>query len=1172
MRSHVLSIAAAMLYSSTFGELAHSAAPATTFTVNSTGDEVDSVEGDGACRTAAGACTLRAAIQEANGRAGADSVHFAIGSGARIISPASPLPVIFEEVVIDGTTQPGYVGTPLIELDGSAIKVEDVREGPGIDGLVLVNGKTTIRALAISSFGGAAMVLTEGDGNRVEGCWIGTGTSGIEDKGNGGDGIVLLRSSDNIIGGVEARQRNLIAGNDGRGILISDAASSGNVVLGNIIGIAADSRASPNGSQGILILGAPDNVIGGSADAEGNVIAGNEGNGIEISGSSASGNRVEGNLVGARGSDDPANRGTGIVLDGAPNNVIGGTHEARNWIAGNGGDGIAILSGDARGNRVAGNLIGIASDSGTKRGNDGDGILIAGAPENTIGGPISAVFPLEDPTPTPESTGEPPPPTTGPTPTGFPPPSTPIAPPLLPPPLSASHGSAISRPSLPDSWNRTIALPPPPTGDRPSVHESRSRGSSALRATAATTVTHTGNVIGHSAGDGIEISGTGARANVIVGNLIGIDSSGRPAGNRANGIFVTDAPENVVGGDSAMDEGNAIGASARNGIAIVGIGSTGNRIEGNSIGTLPVRGGPRDHTYDTTGGMSNSGEGVLVLGAPANSIGAAPDPDFVGIPHTPGMAPPSTRGNVIAGNSGDGVRIAADGADGNIVAWNAIGILGGPVGDIPIGNGGDGVAIVGGARRNVVTGSTVIASSGHGVSITGAGTELNVVSGNRLGADDVAGNGVEGATATGDGALVRAGASRNEISDNDIDANLRHGIHVHGTGTEGNVVVRNRIRAPGGAGIRLAAGASANRVGGAAAEEEIGASASRVGDTADDVEVGEGWSNRMHGQASGSIVIAQADEVSAWSNRVEAHASGGIVIAHADDNRILWNLVIGPEGGDDRAAAPSEPAAGILVEGARNLIGPGNIVGGQRGDGVALVGVSTVGNRLFGNWIGVGPGSEAEGNAGSGVRISASASDNELGSTAEITGAVEVMAPGRRSPQGNVIAHNGGDGVRIDSGNRNTVAANHIFDNAGLAIDLGGDGRGAGDPGASDAPNRAQPAPEWVSASARADSVRGAANGRPGRALRLELFASQRCRPEGEGDAEVPLARVDVTVGADGLGPFDLDLMPLFEPNPGVLIGRALSATTTDLDGNTSELSRCVALLVPQVFLPVAAR
>ncbi|MBK7705170.1 MAG: hypothetical protein IPJ30_05165 [Acidobacteria bacterium] len=64
-------------------------------------------------------CTLRAAIQEANAREGYDYIEFNIpGGGIHTIAPASPLPLINKPVSVRGETQPGYSGTPLIEIDG----------------------------------------------------------------------------------------------------------------------------------------------------------------------------------------------------------------------------------------------------------------------------------------------------------------------------------------------------------------------------------------------------------------------------------------------------------------------------------------------------------------------------------------------------------------------------------------------------------------------------------------------------------------------------------------------------------------------------------------------------------------------------------------------------------------------------------------------------------------------------------------------------------------------------------------------------------------------------------------------------------------------------------------------------------------------------------------------
>src|SRR5438128_8695966 len=71
--------------------------PPATFVVNSTGDGVDASPGDGSCATSIPTeCTLRAAIQEANARAGDEARAFNIApGGAQVIEPASPSPAIF---------------------------------------------------------------------------------------------------------------------------------------------------------------------------------------------------------------------------------------------------------------------------------------------------------------------------------------------------------------------------------------------------------------------------------------------------------------------------------------------------------------------------------------------------------------------------------------------------------------------------------------------------------------------------------------------------------------------------------------------------------------------------------------------------------------------------------------------------------------------------------------------------------------------------------------------------------------------------------------------------------------------------------------------------------------------------------------------------------------------
>src|SRR5207248_10720510 len=93
-----------------------------------------------------GAGSLRQAITDSNNTAGVQTIAFQIpGAGVRTIAPTSPLPDTADGVTIDGTTQPGYAGTPLIELSGASA-------GANADGLRIMAGSTTVRALIINRF------------------------------------------------------------------------------------------------------------------------------------------------------------------------------------------------------------------------------------------------------------------------------------------------------------------------------------------------------------------------------------------------------------------------------------------------------------------------------------------------------------------------------------------------------------------------------------------------------------------------------------------------------------------------------------------------------------------------------------------------------------------------------------------------------------------------------------------------------------------------------------------------------------------------------------------------------------------------------------------------------------------------------------------------------------
>ena len=94
--------------------------PQTTFIVTSTGDGIDNHLSDGICNNGFGDCTFRAAIEQANYTYGIDTILFNIpGAGPHTIQPNYALPMVTQSLVIDGTSEPDFVGTPVIELNGN---------------------------------------------------------------------------------------------------------------------------------------------------------------------------------------------------------------------------------------------------------------------------------------------------------------------------------------------------------------------------------------------------------------------------------------------------------------------------------------------------------------------------------------------------------------------------------------------------------------------------------------------------------------------------------------------------------------------------------------------------------------------------------------------------------------------------------------------------------------------------------------------------------------------------------------------------------------------------------------------------------------------------------------------------------------------------------------------
>lgn len=505
-----------------------------------------------------GAGSLHEAILNANARHGTDLIIFNIpGPGVKVINVLTPLPEITEAVVIDGSTQPGYAGAPLIELNGEALAFED--------GLVITAGGTSVRSLAIGRFGGSGIVLRTCDNNTIQGNYIGVDASGSLPRGNK-TGILLSNSSNNVIGGLV---RNVISGNETNGI---EVFGSSNVIQGNFIGTnAAGTVAIVNGDRGVAISGSQstNNLIGGDSIGKGNLISGNS-RGISIEGP---GNTIQGNLIGTDITGTTILRNSIGIQALAPNTLIGGlTPGARNVISGNG---TGVVFGRA-GSKLQGNFIGTNISGNFRVANTFDGVVATDGA--LIGGTVAAA-------------------------------------------RNVIAGNGLSNISLPfDGSNNGVTVQGnyigvDVTGNAAVEQFSISSGIAISGSNNVIGGLAAGaqNVI---SGNGVGIQFRGAnvgspQGNVIQGNLIGLNAAATEAvPNGQGGITFVDGSNNIVGGTQS-GAANKIAFNGAHGVRVQ-TNSFQNSIRGNSIFSndglgidLGVAGVTANDPGDVDGGSNN---------------------------------------------------------------------------------------------------------------------------------------------------------------------------------------------------------------------------------------------------------------------------------------------------------------------------------------------------------------------------------------------------------------------------------------------------------------------------------------------------------------------------------------------------------------------------------------
>jgi CSLREA domain-containing protein len=329
------------------------------------------------------------------GSPGLDSIVFDIGSGnptININNPSGGLPAITEpvsingntggatRVVINGASATGNVSGITITGGSSIIRSLIINQfapggnGAGVEitggagGNVVADCYLGTDATGMTAMGNAYGVHLHSSSNNAIG-----GTTATDRNVMSGNavGIGIDKS-----GGVDP--------------------TTGNVVEGNYIGANASGNAALPNSTGVeLFPGLTSGTIGGTVAGARNVISGNNFKGIDIEGSSVNpvtGITIEGNYIGtnAAGTADLHNGSSGIVVSGPVSNItIGGTTAgARNVISSNPQSNILLQSNGGAGsnNMIEGNFIGLNAAGTAALGSTFYGIRVEDAPSNIIGG------------------------------------------------------------------------------------------------------------------------------------------------------------------------------------------------------------------------------------------------------------------------------------------------------------------------------------------------------------------------------------------------------------------------------------------------------------------------------------------------------------------------------------------------------------------------------------------------------------------------------------------------------------------------------------------------------------------------------------------------------------------------------------------------------------------
>src|SRR5262245_26875764 len=496
-----------------------------------------------------GTGSLRAAIVAANATDEPDTIAFDIPGGSpHVIVAATALPALTKPVVIDGRSEPGFAGSPVVELKNGT-------GDPSALGLLVGAGSSSVFALSIAGFGSGIRLAASGA--TVAGNWLGLEPGAGVHPGSGNSiGVEIVRGAGgNVVGGTSVEARNVIV-NNGTGVVITGTGASANLIEGNYLGTDPSGElALPNGVGIEIAGGATANVVGGTDATARNVIAGNWTDGVQLAGRGTAVNSVEGNDIGLSAAGGALGNGNdGVsVSDGALGNTVGGdVSGAGNVISGNGFSGVALTGATTRSNVIAGNEIGTDA-AGTDFRPNGTGVYLQGGTANTIGGAQTAARNV----------------------------------------ISGNDSAGICI----CGGQANLVEGNEIGSDASGLHALRNRLAIALplgavRNTLGGTSEGERNLIPGNQNEGVLLNAFNTSGSVSQnagrGNYVGVDSTGAAALPNGEGVSLLNAADSNTLGGTAAGAGNVISGNLSDAVSLSGFGTSNNSILGNKIGTDPT--------------------------------------------------------------------------------------------------------------------------------------------------------------------------------------------------------------------------------------------------------------------------------------------------------------------------------------------------------------------------------------------------------------------------------------------------------------------------------------------------------------------------------------------------------------------------------------------------------